>query len=108
MSTPALVRLTAVALLLVAALCLGVFYGFVRSLIAVAVGSLIIWVGGRYLQSVLATPAEPEVTDVASFNLRYVCMMCGLELKVEKAAKDRAPTHCMEKMVLMGDGSSQN
>jgi hypothetical protein len=30
--------------------------------------------------------------------------MCGLELKVEIAAKDRAPSHCMEPMVLVRTG----
>ena len=41
------------------------------------------------------------MADVAKYELRYVCTMCGLELKVEKAARDKAPTHCMEPMVLV-------
>jgi hypothetical protein len=101
-------RVVALVLLLITALALGLFYGFVRAFIAVALGAVIVWIGGRYLQSVIAAPKEPEVTDVADFDLRYVCTMCGLELKVEKVAKDRAPTHCMEKMVLVGEAPTQN
>lgn len=101
MTAIARVRLATILLLLAAGVSLGVFYGLLRSLVAVGVGGAIVWVGGRYLESVMAAPAEPEITDVGSFDLRYVCTMCGLELKVEKAAKDKAPTHCMEKMVLL-------
>jgi hypothetical protein len=94
-------RLLVLGLLVVAAVGLGFFYGFVRAFIAVALGAAIVWVGGRYLQSVVNAPADPEVADVAKYELRYVCTMCGLELKVEKAARDKAPTHCMEPMVLV-------
>ena len=43
--------------------------------------------------------AEPE--DVTTSDLAYVCPVCGLELKVEVATTDRAPTHCREKMELV-------
>ena len=94
-------RLLMLGLLLIAALALAPFYGLGRSLIAMAIGAAIVWIGGRYLQSIVAAPADPEVADVSRYDLRYVCTMCGLELKVETAAKDRPPTHCMEPMVLI-------
>ena len=47
-----------------------------------------------------------ETEDVSEEGLRYVCRMCGLELKVETATTDRAPTHCREKMELINVGGS--
>jgi hypothetical protein len=79
---------------------LGAGYGYLRATVAVMMG-LAIWVVGlRYLRSVMNAPPEPEITDVSDYGLRYVCSMCGLELRVEKAARDRAPSHCMEPMIL--------
>lgn len=95
-----LVGFAAVALL-VAALSP---YGFLRTLLAVAMGLLILVFGIKYIHSVVSSPPEPEIADVSDYGLRYVCTMCGLELKVEVAAKDRAPSHCMEPMVLVRSG----
>lgn len=97
-----LVILSAVALVAVGAL--GTQFGYVRALVAVAMFGGILFVGVRYLQTVVSAPAEPEVEDVAGYGLRYVCTMCGLELRVEKAARDKPPTHCMEPMVLVAEG----
>lgn len=79
---------------------LGVQYGFVRAFIAVLMFLAIAIFGARQIRSMLSIPPEPEIADVRGYGLRYVCTMCGLELKIEKAAKDKAPTHCMEPMVL--------
>ena len=79
-------------------------YGFARTLLAVAMGLLILMFGVKYIHSVVSSPPEPEIADVSEYGLRYVCTMCGLELKVEIAAKDRAPSHCMEPMVLVRAG----
>jgi hypothetical protein len=79
-------------------------YGVVRTLIAMAMGLVLLVFGVRYIGSVVSSPPEPEIADVSDYGLRYVCTMCGLELKVEVAAKDRAPTHCMEPMVLVRTG----
>ena len=79
-------------------------YGVVRTLIAMAMGLVILVFGVKYIQSVVSSPPEPEIADVSDYGLKYVCTMCGLELKVEVAAKDRAPSHCMEPMVLIRTG----
>jgi hypothetical protein len=60
--------------------------------------------GARYIHSVVSAPPEPEIADVSEYGLKYVCTMCGLELKIEVAAKDKAPSHCMEPMVLVRSG----
>ena len=81
-------------------------FGFWRTLGAVTMGLVILLFGVRYIQSVVSSPPEPEIADVSEYELRYICTMCGLELKVEVAAKDRAPTHCMEPMVLVRAGGN--
>ena len=79
-------------------------FGVLRTLVAIAMGIAILFVGVKYTHSVLSAPPEPETADVSEYGLKYVCTMCGLELKVEIAAKDRAPSHCMEPMVLVREG----
>jgi hypothetical protein len=54
----------------------------------------------------VSIPPEPELADVSDYGLRYVCTMCGLELKVEKAAHDKPPSHCMEPMTLVDRGGA--
>jgi hypothetical protein len=85
-------------------LALGLTYGFIRAAIGMAMFVLILVVGMRWMQSAVTSQPDPEPTDVSEYGLRYVCTMCGLELKVEVAAKDKAPTHCMEPMVLTRSG----
>jgi len=86
---------------LVAVVALGAAFGYWRAAIAVGMFSIIAILGVRYMRFVMAAPPDPELTDVGSYGFKYVCTMCGLELKVEKAAKDRPPSHCMEPMVLL-------
>ena len=83
---------------------LGLVYGFLRAAIALVMFAAIAVFGIRFLYSILQAPPEPEMADVSEYGLRYVCRMCGLELKVEKAARDRPPTHCMEPMELVSEG----
>ena len=93
------------AALIVAVAVLGYFFGYLRAVIAVAVFLLLASLALRQIRSLASAPPEPEVTDVSDYGLRYVCTMCGLELKVEVAARDKAPTHCMEPMKLVrGEG----
>lgn len=78
----------------------------VRIAIAVLMGIVILAILMAWLRSMVnAPPPDPEATDVTDYGLKYVCPMCGLELRVEKAAKERAPTHCMEPMVLIRERS---
>ncbi|MDQ3914548.1 MAG: hypothetical protein M3323_04335 [Actinomycetota bacterium] len=88
------------AVLLVIAL-LGRSFGYLRAAVAVAMFFAIFYVGFSYFRSAGEAPPDPDVEDVGDEGLRYVCTMCGLELKVEVAASDRAPSHCREKMVLV-------
>lgn len=63
----------------------------------------IAWFGIGFFRQ-LGNPPPPDLppdeVDPA-LRLAYVCEMCGLELAVVKAAKDKAPKHCSEPMVLI-------
>ena len=83
---------------------LGYLFGFVRAVIAAVVFLLLFSFALRQVRSLANAPPEPEVADVSEYGLRYVCSMCGLELKVEVAARDKPPTHCMEPMKLVRTG----
>ncbi|MCA1703877.1 MAG: hypothetical protein LC808_11675 [Actinobacteria bacterium] len=80
---------------------LAYLYGFLRAGIASAMFLGIAMVGTRFVRQMVVAPPEPEVTDVSEYGLKYVCENCGLELRVEKAARDRPPTHCTEAMTLV-------
>lgn len=79
-------------------------YGWLRASIGALMFLGISWFWIRYWRSMMNVPPEPELADVSEYGLKYVCSMCGLELRVEVAAKDRAPTHCGEPMVLQRVG----
>jgi hypothetical protein len=98
------VRAGAVVAGATAILLLGLRFGFLRAAVAVAMSVAIMYLGIRYMRSTVTLLPEPEVADVGEFGLKYVCTMCGLELKVERAARDRPPTHCGEPMVLVREG----
>ena len=83
---------------------LGPIFGFVRTALAVVMFFAIFLIGSKQVRSMFKAPPEPELADVSEYGLKYVCTMCGLELKVEIAAKDRPPSHCMEPMVLVRTG----
>jgi hypothetical protein len=91
-------------LALVATIVLGLQFGFLRAAVAVLAFLAIAVFGARQMKSMVSIPPEPDVTDVSDYGLKYVCEMCGLELKIEVAAKDRAPSHCMEPMKLVRTG----
>ena len=93
-----------IGLFLVAVVALGPMFGFVRSAIAVLMFAAIAIFGGRQLRSMGDAPPDPELADVSEYGLKYVCTMCGLELKVEVAARDKPPSHCMEPMTLVRTG----
>lgn len=96
-------RIRPVPALVVLALifALGRPFGYVRAAVALAMAAGIFWLGFSYFRSAGEVPPDPEAEDVSDGSLRYVCTMCGLELKVEVAASDKAPSHCREKMVLV-------
>lgn len=88
----------------IALIPLGEAYGYVRSAVGIAVFLILFMFGFKYWRDVGLIPPEPERTDVSDQGLKYVCSMCGLELRVEIAARERAPTHCMEPMQLVREG----
>lgn len=98
MTAPRAVALVVVALLVAA---LGPSFGYVRVLLGSLVFLALLWFGFKYWRDVGLIPPEPQTEDVSDQDLRYLCAVCGLELKVEVAARDRAPTHCGEAMQLV-------
>jgi hypothetical protein len=90
----------------VAAVGLARFFGYTRAIIAILMFLVLFSFGFRQLRAIANSPPEPELTDVSDYGLKYVCTMCGLELRVEVAARDRAPTHCMESMKLVRTGGT--
>jgi hypothetical protein len=83
---------------------LGYLYGYLRAGLGVGMFLVILIAGVKFVRQMVVAPPEPEVTDVSGYGLKYVCESCGLELKVEKAAKDRPPRHCSEAMTLVNEG----
>jgi hypothetical protein len=87
--------------ILVAISALGPIFGFVRTSVALLIFGVLAYLGARQVRSMMTNLPEPEVEDISNYGLKYVCTMCGLELKIEVAARDKAPTHCMEPMELV-------
>ncbi len=79
----------------------GPFFGFWRAAIAFGVAAPVLAVGIGYFRSAGNSLPEAEAEEVAEADLRYVCSVCGLELKVIVATNDKAPTHCRERMNLV-------
>lgn len=75
--------------------------GLLRVAVAILMAAIILTMGLRGLRKYRSIPPDPELADVGEYGLKYVCTVCGLELKIEVAAHDKAPTHCHEPMVLM-------
>ncbi len=88
----------------VAVVILGELYGYIRAVFGVAMFTAIALVGGRFVRQMVIAPPEPEATDVSGYGLKYICEICGLELRVERAAKESAPRHCTEAMTLVTEG----
>ncbi|MDQ3954702.1 MAG: hypothetical protein M3285_04030 [Actinomycetota bacterium] len=88
----------------VAVVILGELYGYVRAVFGVAMFTAIALVGTRFVRQMVIAPPEPEATDVSGYGLKYICEICGLELRVERAAKESAPRHCTEPMTLVTEG----
>ncbi|MBA2427546.1 MAG: hypothetical protein H0V60_10780 [Actinobacteria bacterium] len=99
-------RLTGWVIVAAAVVVLGLFFGFFRAALGVAMFAGILIFGWSYWRNVGNYPPEPDVADISDYGLKYVCTMCGLELKVEVAARDKAPRHCAEEMVLVRTGGT--
>lgn len=79
----------------------GPFFGYGRAAIAFLIAAPILALGIGYFRSAGNSLPEPVAEEVSASDLRYVCSVCGLELKVLIATNDRAPTHCREHMELV-------
>ena len=79
----------------------GYYFEYWRAAVALVMAYLVLWLGFSYFRAAGEVPAEADREDVTARDLRYVCTVCGLELKVEVATTDRAPTHCRESMKLV-------
>ncbi|MEA2434104.1 MAG: hypothetical protein QOG54_1561 [Actinomycetota bacterium] len=77
---------------------LGVGFGFVRAAVGLGLALLILWLGLSYFRAAGEVPPDAQ-PDSDPGDLKYVCKVCGLELRVEVATTDRAPSHCREPMV---------
>lgn len=77
--------------------------GILRVVVAMAMAVAIASFGIGYFRQ-LGNPPPPDPDPVAvdpRLRLSYLCEMCGLELAVVMAAKDKAPKHCGEEMALV-------
>jgi hypothetical protein len=83
---------------------LGYFYGYLRAAVGVLMFVAIFVFSMRFVRQMVIVPPESEPEDVSRYGLKYVCDVCGLELRVEKASKDPAPKHCGEPMQLVREG----
>lgn len=84
----------------------GYYFEYWRAAAALAMAYAVLWLGFSYFRAAGEVPAEADRDDVTASDLRYVCTVCGLELKVEIATTDRAPTHCRESMKLVNAAGS--
>ena len=90
---------------LVALVVFGTLYGYWRAVVGILLFAGIVYWGLRASYSAVSYEPEPEAIDVSDQGLKYVCTMCGLELRVEVAAQDKAPKHCGEPMQLVRSGN---
>lgn len=77
--------------------------GVARWLAGGAMGLAIAAFGAGYFRY-LANPPPPDPEPMRvdpELRLAYVCEMCGLRLAVVEVARERAPRHCGEAMVLI-------
>jgi len=82
---------------------LGNVTGGWRIAVAVLMGLAIARLGIGYFHH-LTHPPPPDLAPMQvdpQLQLSYICEMCGLELAVVAVAKERAPRHCGEAMVLI-------
>jgi hypothetical protein len=72
----------------------------VVSLVAFAV---IISLGVFVLRALATPPPVPDEGELRRVNLKYLCTICGAEVRMTKAGEDlpAPPRHCLEDMDLI-------
>ena len=76
----------------------------VNVLIALAIGYVIFKLGFMALGAMARPAPEPPPTgELRKVKVRYRCVSCGMELRVEQAADEdpMPPRHCMDEMELL-------
>ncbi len=74
---------------------------WLRLLVAVAIGSVILWLGIGVLRS-MGEPRRArkrdEAEEVGDLEVFFVCGECGTEFKVTRLGELAVPRHCGEEM----------
>ncbi|MGH2705768.1 MAG: hypothetical protein ACRDJ4_11930 [Actinomycetota bacterium] len=99
----AVVGLFVLALIVVSYVAASTRSVILRLVIGSALSIAIAWIGiGYFRQLQHPPPPDPQPAEVhPSLRLAYVCEMCGLEVALLRVAKEKAPKHCGEEMVLV-------
>jgi len=74
-----------------------------KIIVAVVAFVVIMRIGVFFLRA-LATPAPvPDAGELRRVNLKYLCTICGAQVRMTKAGEDLPPPprHCLEDMELM-------
>ena len=78
------------------------------TVLRIAVTAAAIWLFWKVGTAVLGSfarpvPEAPPEGELRKLKLRYRCSLCGLELRVDRAASEApdAPRHCMDEMDLV-------
>jgi hypothetical protein len=74
--------------------------------VLLALGAIwLFWKLGTALLGSFARPVPeaPPEGELRKLKLRYRCSLCGMELRIDRAASDApdAPRHCMDEMELV-------
>ena len=81
-----------------------VWWTFIRVLIAVAIGLLVLWLGLKLLRFFAQPPPPPPPPGaMRKVRLNYHCTICGAEVKMTNAPYELPdpPKHCGEEMNLI-------
>ena len=74
-----------------------------KIIVAVVAFAVIVRIGIFFLRA-LATPVPvPDPGELRRVNLKYLCTICGAEVKMTKAGEElpAPPRHCLEDMQLV-------
>jgi hypothetical protein len=74
-----------------------------KIVISLAAFAIIIRLGVFVLRALATPPPTPDEGELRKVNLKYLCTICGAEVRMTKAGEDLPPPprHCLEDMQLM-------
>jgi hypothetical protein len=76
----------------------------ILKIVVALVAFVVIMRVGVFFLRALATPAPvPDEGELRRVNLKYLCTICGAQVRMTKAGEDLPPPprHCLEDMELM-------